>query len=106
MRSWDRASFELNTAPTRRRRGIRPRDVLLPAHHNPLKLLGACIVCGISASILYVWFPMLFFSIALNKRIGPQIWLIVLAAAVITSVVLYISAARQMARYREYATQI
>jgi hypothetical protein len=31
VRSWDRASFELNTAPTRRRRGIRRRDLLLPA---------------------------------------------------------------------------
>jgi polyferredoxin len=106
VRSWDRASFELNTAPTRRRRGIRPRDVLLPAHHNRLKLLGACIVCGISVSILYVWMPLLFFSIALNHRIGPQIWLIVLAAAVLASTVLFVLASRQMARYREYATQI
>jgi hypothetical protein len=50
--------------------------------------------------------PLLFFSIVLNKRIGPQIWLIVLAAAVVASTVLFIFASRQMARYREYATQI
>jgi hypothetical protein len=106
VRSWDRASFEFNTALTRRRRGLRRRDLLLPAHHNPLKLLGACVACGISVSILYVWFPLLFFSIVLNKRIGPQIWLIVLAAAVVTTLVLFVVASRQMARYREYATQI
>lgn len=106
MRSWDRASFELNTVPPRRKRGIRPRDLLLPAHHSRLKLLGACIACGISASILYVWMPLLFFSIVLNKRIGPQIWLIVLAAALVASTVLFVLASRQMARYREYVAQI
>jgi hypothetical protein len=106
MRSWDRASFELNTAPARRRGGIRPRDLLLPAHHSRLKLLGACVVCGVAVSILYVWIPLLFFAIVLNKRIGPQIWLFVLAAAVVSAMVLFILASRQMARYREYATQI
>jgi predicted permease len=106
VRSWDRASFELNTAPVKRRGGIRPRDVLLPAHHNRLKLLGACIACGISASILYVWMPLLFFSILVNKRIGPQIWLIVLAAACIASTVLFVLASRQMARYREHVAQL
>lgn len=105
MRSWDRASFELNTAPTRRR-GIRPRDALVPAHHNRLKLLGACVVCGIAVSILYVWIPLLFFAIVFNKPIGPQIWLFVLVAAVVSATVLFILASRQMARYREYATQI
>lgn len=106
MRSWDRASFELNTASVRRRGGIRPRDVLLPAHHSRLRLLGACAACGVSISILYVWIPLLFFTIALNKPIGPQIWLFVLAAAVVSATVLYVLASRQMARYREYATQI
>ena len=106
MRSWDRASFEVNTAPARRRGGIRPRDVLLPAHHSRLKLLGACVVCGVAISILYVWLPLLVFGIALNKPIGPQIWLLVLGAAVASATVLFILALRQMARYREYATQI
>lgn len=106
MRTWERASFQLNTISPRRRPKIRPRDLLLPAHHQPLKLLGACVGCGIAVSILYVWFPLVFFTIVLNKPIGPQIWLIVLAVAVVTSVVLFMLALRQMARYREYATQI
>lgn len=106
MRSWDRASFEVNTAPARRRGGIRPRDVLLPAHHSRLKLFGACVVCGVAISILYVWLPLLVLSIAINKPIGPQIWLFVLTAAVVATTVLFILASRQMARYREYATQI
>ena len=96
----------MNTAPVKRRRGITKRDLLLPAHHNRLKLLGACIACGVSASILYVWMPLLFVTILLNKPIGPEIWLIVLAGAIVASTVLFVFASRQMARYREYATQI
>jgi prepilin signal peptidase PulO-like enzyme (type II secretory pathway) len=80
--------------------------VLLPAYHNRLKLLGACVVCGVAISILYVWLPLLFFAIVLDKRIGPQIWLFVLAAALVSVTVLFVLASRQMARYREYATQI
>lgn len=106
MRSWDRASFELNTVPTRVRRRIRQRDLLLPADHNRLKLFGACVGCGVAASILYVWFPLVFWTIALNRPIGPRIWLVVLIAAVVMSLALFVVASRQMARYREYAAEI
>ena len=106
MRSWDRASFELNTRPARVRRRVKQRDLLLPADHNPFRLLGACVVCGICASILYVWIPLLLVTIGLSRPIGPRIWLIVLAAAVLVSLVLYVFALRQMARYREWAAEI
>jgi polyferredoxin len=96
----------MNTAPVKRRRGITRRDLLLPAHHNRLKLLGACIVCGISVSILYVWLPLLLLTILFNTPIGRGILLIVLAAAIVASIVLFVFASRQMARYREYVTQI
>lgn len=106
MRSWDRASFELNTRPARVRRRVKQRDLLLPADHNPFRLLGACVVCGVCASILYVWIPLLLVTIGLSRPIGPRIWLIVLAAAVLVSLVLYVFALRQMARYREWAAEI
>lgn len=106
MRSWDRASFELNTRPARVRRRVKQRDLLLPADHNPFRLLGACVVCGVCASILYVWIPLLLVTIGLSRPIGPRIWLIVLAAAVLVSLVLYIFALKQMARYREWAAEI
>ena len=76
------------------------------AAHDPLKLLGACVVCGVCASILYVWMPLLLVTIGLSRPIGPRIWLIVLAVAVLVSVVLYVFALKQMARYREWATEI
>ena len=106
MRSWDRASFELNTRPARVRRRVKQRDLLLPADHNPFRLLGACVVCGVCASILYVWIPLLLVTIGLSRPIGPRIWLIVLAAAVLVSLVLYVFALKQMARYREWAAEI
>ena len=80
MRSWDRASFELNTRSPKARRRVRQRDLLLPADHNQLRLFGACVVCGVCASILYVWMPLLLVTIGLSRPIGPRIWLIVLAA--------------------------
>jgi membrane protein YdbS with pleckstrin-like domain len=106
VRSWDRASFELNTRPARVRRRVKQRDLLLPADHNPFRLLGACVVCGVCASILYVWMPLLLVTIGLSRPIGPRIWLIVLAAAVLVSLVLYVFALKQMARYREWAAEI
>jgi len=106
VRSWDRASFELNTRPPRVQRRVKQRDLLLPADHNPFRLLGPCVVCGICASILYVWMPLLLVTIGLSRPIGPRIWLIVLAAAVLLSLVLYVFALKQMARYREWATEI
>jgi hypothetical protein len=106
VRSWDRASFELNTVSPKRRIRIRRRDLLLPANHSRLKLFGACVGCGVAASILYVWFPLVFWTIAFNRPIGPRVWLIVLIAAVVTSLALFVVASRQMARYREYAAEI
>jgi membrane protein YdbS with pleckstrin-like domain len=106
VRSWDRASFELNTRPPRVGRRVKQRDLLLPADHNPFRLLGACVVCGVCASILYVWMPLLLVTVGLSRPIGPRIWLIVLAAAVLVSLVLYVFALKQMARYREWAAEI
>jgi nitrate/nitrite transporter NarK len=45
-------------------------------------------------------------TIALSRPIGPRIWLIVLAAAILIGAVLYAFASRQMERYREYAAEI
>ena len=106
MRSWDRASFEFNTRSPRGRRPVKQRDLLLPADHNPLRLLGACVVCGICAAILYVWMPLMVVTIGLNRPLGPRIWLIVLAVAVLVSVVLFAFALKQMERYREWAAEI
>jgi hypothetical protein len=88
------------------RRRVRQRDLLLPADHNSLRLLGACLVCGICASVLYVWMPLMLVTIALSRPIGPRIWLIVGVVAVLVGGVLYAFALKQMERYREWAAEI
>jgi hypothetical protein len=104
MRSWDRASFEFHTRPTRVRRRIRQRDLLLPAHHSAVRLFGACAACGACIALLYVWTPLMVVAILLDHPLDPWFWLVVGAAAVVSAVVLFALSVRQMARYREYAT--
>lgn len=103
MRSWDRASFEFNTRPTRVRRRLRQRDLLLPAHHNALRLFGSCAACGACIALLYVWTPLMVVAILINRPLEPWFWIAVVGAAVFASLVLFALAVRQMARYREYA---
>jgi hypothetical protein len=50
--------------------------------------------------------PLMLVTIALSRPIGPRIWLIVLGAAVLVGVVLFVFASKQMERYREYAAEI
>lgn len=104
MRSWNRASFEFHTRPTKVKRRVLQRDLLLPAHHSRLRLLGACVVCGFCIALLYVWTTMMLVALVLNESMGRTFWVIVLGAAVVTSAVLYALASRQMARYREYVS--
>lgn len=106
MRGWDRASFEFHTRPTRVRRRLRQRDLLLPAHHSPLRLLGACAACGACISLLYVWTPLMIVAIAINRPLEPWFWIIVVTAAIVAGIVLFALSVRQMARYREYAPEI
>jgi hypothetical protein len=106
MRNWDRASFEFHTRPTRVRRRLRQRDLLLPAHHSTLRLLGACVACGVCISLLYVWAPLTMVAILLNHPLDPWFWIVVVTAAVVAAIVLFALSMRQMARYREYATDV
>ena len=77
--------------------------MLLPAHHSPLRLLAACVGCGLAISLLYAWVPLMIVAILLNDPLEPWFWIAVVTAAVIASLVLFALSMRQMARYREYA---
>jgi hypothetical protein len=77
--------------------------VLLPAHHSWLRLLAACGGCGLAISVLYAWVPLMAVSILLDDPLDPWFWRIVVGVGVISTVVLFAFASRQMSRYREYA---
>jgi hypothetical protein len=106
VRSWDRASFEFHTRPTKPRRRLRQRDLLLPAHHSVLRLFGACAISGACISLLYVWTPLMVVAIMLNNPLEPWFWIAVVTAAVLACVVLFALSLRQMTRYREYAPEL
>jgi hypothetical protein len=106
MRSWDRASFEFHTRPTRVRRRLRQRDLLLPAHHSTLRLFGACAACGACISLLYVWTPLMVVAILLNRPLDPWFWIVVVTAVFVAAIVLFVLSMRQMARYKEYAPDL
>jgi polyferredoxin len=102
VRSWERASFQMNTRPPEGlgRGRMKRRDLLLPAYHDRLKLLGACAACGLAIGFLYVWLPATFVVIAMGTSIGPELWWIVLATALVSTAVLYVVAARKTEQYR------
>jgi hypothetical protein len=106
VRGWDRASFEFHTRPTRVPRRLRQRDLLLPAHHSVLRLLGACAISGACISLLYVWTPLMVVAIMLDNPLKPWFWIGVVTAALFACVVLFALSLRQMARYREYAPEV
>jgi hypothetical protein len=77
--------------------------VLLPAHHSPLRLLAACVGCGVAIALLYAWVPLMVVAIVINDPLEPWFWGIVAGVGFVSTVVLFVIASRQMARYREYA---
>ena len=56
-KGWNRASLEMKTHPLHPAPKVKQRDLLLPMYADRLVLLGACLVCGICFSVLWVYFP-------------------------------------------------
>jgi hypothetical protein len=105
VRSWNRASFEFHTRPVRAPRRVRQRDVLLPAHHSSLRLLAACVACGLAISLLFAWVPLMLVAIMLDDPLEPWFWAIVAGVGMASTVGLFVLASRQMSRYREHAVE-
>jgi type IV secretory pathway TrbD component len=63
-KDWERLSLEVNTRPVRVERDITRADLLTPAQEGIALLLAACLACGLLASLLYVFFPLLLITFA------------------------------------------
>ena len=80
--SWRRYKRDLSESedrPVSRWTVLRPkqvsqRDLLIPTSADRLKLLGACLACGFGLSVLWIYFPMLMVSIALDRDFGFWKW--------------------------------
>ena len=88
-KGWDRLSIEVNTRPVRVERDIRREDLLAPSSENIVLLLGACLLCGVMLSVLYVFFPLLLITFA-GFDLGGWLMGSVLVGAVASAVGLYV----------------
>jgi drug/metabolite transporter (DMT)-like permease len=88
-KGWDRLSLEVNTRPIRVERDIRREDLLAPSSESIVLLLGACLLCGVMLSVLYVFFPLLLITFA-GFDLGGWLLGSVVAGAVASSIGLYL----------------
>ena len=100
-KGWRRASFDLNTHPLHPFPNVTQRDLLVPLNADRLKLFGACLVCGVGLSVLWVYFPMAFVAILLDDNFGPWKWVGMGGFAAVVTVGLFLYASAEEEKYRE-----
>ncbi len=105
--SWRRYKRDLSESedrPVSRWTVLRPkqvsqRDLLIPTSADRLKLLGACLACGFGLSVLWIYFPMLMVSIALDRDFGFWKWAVMGGFGAATGVALFGYAVSDEQRY-------
>ena len=88
-KGWDRLSLEVNTRPVRVERDISRDDLLTPAQEGIALLLAACLACGLMASLLYVFFPLLLITFV-GYDLGAWLMGAVLAGALLSGAFLFV----------------
>ena len=104
--SWRRYKRDLTEAedrPTRwsalRPKQVSKRDLLIPVGRDRMKLFAACLCCGFGLSVLWVFFPLLLVSIALDRSLGVWNWAIIGGFAAFAGLALYLYAAADEQKY-------
>ena len=101
-KGWDRLSLEVNTRPIRVERDIRREDLLSPSSEGTAFLVGACLLCGLMFSVLYVFFPLLLMTFA-GFDLGGWLLGAVLVGAVASAIGLY---AWEMRSRRDFLNEL
>lgn len=104
--SWRRYKRDLTEAEDRpgrwsafRPKPVSQRDLLIPVGRDRVKLFAACLFCGFGLSVLWVFFPLLMVSIALDRSLGIWNWAIMGGFAAVAGLVIYLYAAADEQRY-------
>ena len=105
--SWRRYKRDLTEAqdrPAARWSPLRPkqvsqRDLLIPVDRHGVKLFAACLFCGFGLSVLWVFFPLLLVSIALDRSLGVWNWAIIGGFTAFAGLALYLYAAADERKY-------
>jgi Flp pilus assembly protein TadB len=88
-KGWDRVSLELNTRPVRVERDISREDLLVPQTGDRLRLIAACLACGLGIAFLFVSWPLMLVAL-LAVGVGTWILPLVFAAALVFATALYV----------------
>jgi hypothetical protein len=104
--SWRRYKRDLTEAedrPTRwsalRPKQVSQRDLLIPVGRRRMTLFAACLFCGFGLSVLWVFFPLLMVSIALDRSLGAWNWAIIGGFAAVAGLALYLYSAADERKY-------
>jgi hypothetical protein len=105
--SWRRYKRDLSEAEDRpaarwsvlRPRQVSQRDLLIPVGRDRLKLFAACLFCGAGLSLLWVYFPLLMVSIALDRNFGVWKWTVLGGFAAFAGLVLYLYSTADEQKY-------
>jgi hypothetical protein len=107
--SWRRYKRDLTAAedrPAARWSVFRPKqvsqsDLLIPVGRDRVKLFAACLFCGAGLSVLWVYFPLLMVSIALNESFGAWLWIGMAGFGGLVALALFAWASANEKRYWE-----
>jgi hypothetical protein len=104
--SWRRYKRDLTEAEDRparwsvlRPKQVSQRDLLIPSSRQRVKLFGACLFCGAGLSVLWVYFPLLMVSIALDRSFGVWKWTVLGGFAAFAGLALYLYAVADEQKY-------
>jgi hypothetical protein len=105
--SWRRYKRDLTAAEDRpvsrwsvfRPKQVEQRDLLIPTGADRLRLLGACLLCGVGLSVLWIYFPMLMVSIAIDHDFGFWKWTGMGVFAALAGLALFVCAVTDEQRY-------
>jgi hypothetical protein len=78
---------------------VSQRDLLIPVGRHCMKLFAACLFCGFGLSVLWVFFPLLLVSIALDRSLGVWNWAIIGGFTAFAGLALYLYSAADEQRY-------
>ena len=104
--SWRRYKRDLTEAQDRparwsplRPKQVSQRDLLIPISRHRAKLLAACLFCGAGLSVLWIYFPLLMLSIALDHEFGNWKWTAMAGFAAVVGLALFVYASADEQKY-------
>lgn len=98
---WNRLTLTARSHPLHPMPNVTQTDLLLPATSDRFLLLGACLVCGICISILWLYVPAYLVTIVAGLGWGNWLWLSMTAMALVSGLLLFAIASQKEHEYAE-----